>query len=233
MKKFGKLLSGVVIAVLTLVMSVAFAACGGSKEEKYTIAVEGALRSWQYNFVNISEFGDEHWGMINLEDWGNKKLALNADNNCIGTGCAWRVELVVNEGEYKLYTIAHLTGNGTVYAGEGDYTYMFQGTCSAVSGGYKLEAPTYVEVSLSEGFNLIYEGPYDFANYIPSGPWKIDSTMSDDAEFVKSLNDSTAGTTGLNDKLWPSVLVPTVFGGATFKVSGDKITSVVDVTLPM
>lgn len=235
MKRLGKILSSIVIGILTLVMCVAFSACGEKSEEGnkvYSVNVDGALASWTYNFVNIGVFGDEHWGMINIEDWGNKKLALGPDNTCVGTGCKWSVKLDVSGEQYKLYIIAHIKGNGTVYQGEGDYTYMFQGPYSSVSDGYKLEAPTYVEVSLTEGFELITEG-YDFADYIPTGPWKIDSTMSDTDEFVVTNNNNSNGTKGLQDKLWPSVLVGTVFGGATFHVSGDKIVSVTDVTLPL
>ena len=135
MKRLSKILSGIAIGILTVVMSVAFAACGGGKGGTYSVDVDGALASWEYNFVNIGVFGDEHWGMINLEDWGNKKLALGSDNTCIGTGCKWTVKLDTTGEEYKLYIIGHLKGNGTVYKGEGDYTYMFQGAYSSVSDG--------------------------------------------------------------------------------------------------
>lgn len=233
MKRVGKWISVLVTWALTVIMCVAFASCGGEKETSFSVDVDGALASWEYNFVNIGVFGDEHWGMINIEDWGNKKLALGSDNTCVGTGCKWTVKLDVSDGQkYSLYIVAHLKGNGTVYEGEGDYTYMFQGAYEEVSGGYKLAAPTYVKVSLTEGFNLIAE-QYDFANYIPTGPWEIDSNTSDEDSFVKANNNPTAGTTGLQDKLWPSVLVGTVFGGATFNVSGNQIVSVTDVTLPL
>ena len=235
MKRRGKILSAITGVALAATMCAGFLACGGGDEgaKSYSIDLDGKLSEWEYVFVNIGVFGDEHWGMINIEDWGNKKLALNEETGeCIGVGCKWTIQLDVEDGNYELSIIAHLKGDDITYQGTGDYVYLYKGEYEAVKGGYKLGLPTYGEVSLTEGFALITTG-YDFADYIPTGPWKIDSTMSDDAEFVKASNNNSLGTTGLQDKLWPSVLLDSVFGGATFMVSGSKIVSVVDVELPL
>lgn len=238
MKKISKVIGIIAISALASAMCLGFAACGDDDEvgedgvKSYSVDVDGSLAAWEYNFVNINSYGDNPFGILNIEDWGNKKLKLGSDNTCAGTGCTWSVQLdIMDDTEYNLYLTAHIIGNDTVYGGEGDFTYMFDGTYEEVSGGYKLEAPTYIKVSLTGDFTLL-EDDYDFANYIPSADWEIDSNMSDDDEFITGLNNNSAGTKGLHSKLLPSELT-TIFGGGTFYVSGSTITSITDVTFPM
>lgn len=203
---------------------------GGQDNQKEEPAAAGGtfttttdnFESWDYSFTNINAFGDTAGvGMLNIQSWGNKKLALGDDGTCDGVGCSWTIQLDVDGGNYTLSTIAHIKGAGDVYDGEGDFTYKFIGTCEAVDGGYKLAAPTEVEVSLDGGFTRLTDGT-DFADYIPSAPVTIGSKDADDCEAANSFKN----------KIVPSYLVSTVFGGATFHVNGSEITEVVDIDFP-
>lgn len=215
MKRISKTLTAIASMALVAVMSFMIAACGGAKT--YTATCDN-IESWDYTFVSINAFGDTAGvGMINLNSWGNKKLKLGSDNTCAGEGCSWTIQLDVDGSEYTLSLIAHLVGAGADYSGEGDFTYLFQGACESVSGGYKLAAPTYAKVSLEGDFKLVGDAT-DFANYIPTAPASIDSTgaTSGNWEMFKG-------------KVVAEYLLTTVFRGATFNVSGDSITSVTDV----
>lgn len=181
------------------------------------------FESWDYSFTNINAFGDTAGvGMLNIQSWGNKKLALGDDGTCDGEGCSWTIQLEVDGANYTLSTIAHIKGAGDIYDGEGDFAYHFMGACEAVEGGYKLSAPTEVTVTLDGGFTRLSDGS-DFADYIPSAPVTISSNDADDCEAANSFKN----------KIVPSYLVSTVFGGATFHVEGSEITSVTDIDFPV
>lgn len=181
------------------------------------------FESWDYSFTNINAFGDEAGvGMLNIQSWGNKKLALGGDGTCDGEGCTWTIQLDVDGDKYTLSTIAHIKGAGDVYSGEGDFTYKFMGSCSAVDGGFKLAAPEMVEVSLTGDFTRLSDGS-DFADYIPSAPVSLTSNDADDCDAAAAFKN----------KIVPSYLVSTVFGGATFQVSGSEIVSVTDIDFPV
>jgi hypothetical protein len=223
MKKIGKILSAAIIAVLTVVMCFAFAACGGdSGDSKKTYSTTfDNIESWDYSFIHINSFGETAGvGMININSWGNKKLELGEGGTCDGVGCKWTLNLEVEDTAYSLYFIAHVKGAGTDYTGEGDFTYLFQGTCESVTGGYKLATPTYAKVTITG--TLVNNDSSSFANYIPSAPWEVDSKTADDAEAV----------TKVKSKVTPSKLCSTVLNTATIVVSGNKITEVKDITLP-
>lgn len=188
----------------------------------YTVTTDN-FESWDYSFTNINAFGDTAGvGMLNIQSWGNKKLALGDDGTCDGVGCSWTIKLEVDGTDYTLSTIAHIVGAGDVYEGEGDFTYKFTGSCEEVDDGYKLAAPDRVEVILDGGFTRLSDGS-DFADYIPSAPVTITSDDADDCEAAASFKE----------KIVPSYLVDTVFGGATFHVDGAEITSVTDIDFPV
>lgn len=188
----------------------------------YTVKTDN-FESWDYSFTNINAFGDTPGvGMLNIQSWGNKKLALGDDGTCDGVGCSWTIQLEVEDTNYTLSTIAHIVGAGDVYDGEGDFTYTFTGTCEAVDGGYKLSAPEYVQVSLTGDFTRLSDGS-DFADYIPTAPVTLDSNDADDCDAANSFKN----------KIVPSYLVSTVFGGATFLVEGSEIVEVTDIDFPV
>lgn len=188
----------------------------------YTVTTDN-FESWDYSFTNINAFGDTAGvGMLNIQSWGNKKLALGDDGTCDGVGCSWTIKLEVDGTDYALYTTAHIVGAGDVYDGEGDFTYKFTGSCEEVDDGYKLAAPDRVEVTLDGGFTRLSDGS-DFADYIPSAPVTITSDDADDCEAANSFKN----------KIVPSYLASTVFGGATFHVDGTEITSVTDIDFPV
>ena len=59
----------------------------------YTVETDN-FESWDYSFVNINAFGDTAGvGMLNIQSWGNKKLALGDDGTCDGVGCKWTIKL--------------------------------------------------------------------------------------------------------------------------------------------
>ncbi len=221
MNKLGKIMSAVTIAVLTVVMCIAFAACGdGDAEAKSYSTTFDNIESWDYSFVHINSFGEEAGvGMININSWGNKKLALGDGGTCDGVGCKWTCTLDVEDTAYTLTLTAHIKGAGEEYTGEGDFSYTFQGTCEAVTGGYKVSQPTYVKVALT---GTIEKHADSFANYIPNAPWSLDSDTADDADSV----------TAVNNKVVPSMLCSTILNSATFVVNGSSITEVKDITLP-
>lgn len=221
--KWKNVLVGIVAAALAVAMCMMMVACGGentgdtgSTANTYTTTFDN-IETWDYCCVSINAFGDTAGvGMININSWGNKKLKLSDAGTCDGEGCSWTCELKVEDTAYTLSFIAHLVGDDATYAGEGDFTYMFQGTCSSVSGGYKLEAPTYAKVTLTGNFKRLTDGS-DFADYIPSAPFSIDSNGAGDSEDT------------VNGKIVADYLLTTVFRGATFSVSGSSITEVTDV----
>lgn len=177
------------------------------------------IETWDYSFVNINAFGDEAGvGMINLNSWGNKKLKLGTNGTCDGEGCKWTCTLEAKDSAYTLTLSAHLVGAGDVYSGEGDFAYIFQGSYTGASPAYVLAAPTYVKVDLTGTFKCIGDKT-EFANYIPDAPWHLDSKGDGDAAATKKV---------VADKL-----VSTVFGGATFNVSGTSISSVTDINYPV
>lgn len=192
-----------------------------AESDTYTVDIDN-FETWDYSFVNINAFGDTPGvGMINIQSWGNKKLALGSDGTCDGEGCSWTIQLDVDGNEYALYTIAHIVGAGDVYEGSGDFTYKFIGTCEAADDGYVLDAPTDVEVSLTGDFTRLSDGS-DFADYIPSAPASVTSNDADDSEAAAAFGG----------KVVPSYLVSTVFGGGIFHVDGNEIVSVTDINFP-
>ena len=62
----------------------------------YTATTDN-FESWDYSFTNINAFGDTAGvGMLNIQSWGNKKLALGDDGTCDGVGCSWTIQLDVD-----------------------------------------------------------------------------------------------------------------------------------------
>lgn len=247
MKRFRNSVSVLIALLLMVAMCASLAACGSSgnpadstpstaanNEQSdpatepeanggvYTVTTDN-FESWDYSFTNINAFGDTPGvGMLNIQSWGNKKLALGDDGTCDGVGCSWTIQLEVDGTAYTLSTIAHIVGAGDVYEGEGEFTYKFTGTCEKTDDGYKLAAPEYVQVSLTGDFTRLTDGT-DFADYIPTAPVTLDSNDADDCDAANSFKN----------KIVPSYLVSTVFGGATFHVSGSEIVSVTDIDFPV
>lgn len=177
------------------------------------------LSTWDYDFVAMNSFGmDPGEGMINLDNWGAKKLKQGEDGSIAGVGIKYDLTLDIANTDYELAIIAHIVGDEQSYSGSGDFSYTFKGPQEEVTDGYKLKAPTYCDVKLTGDIHLIGD-PTDFANYLPDAPWEVDSNTSDDDEKV----------TKIKKKVLPSKLLTTVFLGATFKVSGQTISEVVDI----
>ena len=112
MKKMAKKLVAMLMAAMLAV------ACVGAAlaEDTYSVETEN-FETWDYSFCNINAFGDDPGvGMLNIQSWGNKKLALGDDGTCDGVGCTWKITLSVDGTEYTLKTIATIVGVATFYA---------------------------------------------------------------------------------------------------------------------
>ncbi|MGN0814658.1 MAG: hypothetical protein ACI4MH_05455 [Candidatus Coproplasma sp.] len=222
MKRLGKILTAVISVITTVVLCAVFAACGATT--KFSTKLDAGLQDWDYCFVSVNAFGDDPGvGMLNIDNWGNKKLKLGTDGVCAGTGSVWTITLDVEDSStYKLTLSSHITGDGVSYDKEGDFSYTFEGSYTKKDNSYVLAQPTYCKVELTGEFTRLTDGS-DFADYIPSAPWSIDSNTSDDADSVKSTES------GIKGKILPSKLCNTVFLGATFNVDGTSIVSVTDI----
>lgn len=218
MKKFSKVLTVVCALALAVAIGVLATACG-SKAGTYSTTFN-SVTEWSCSPFTVNAYGDEAGvGLLNLDNWGDKKLKLGADGHCVGTGLTYTCTLDVDgEGAYTLTLTAHLIGAGADYTGEGDFSYAFTGTYEEVETGYKLAAPTACTVSITGTFaNTNTE---DLANYIPSAPWTLSNTDADDSDAAKSAKN----------KVVPSKLLTTIFKGATFVVEGEAIKDVTDIT---
>lgn len=208
-----KVLAAILTVALVVVMGVALAACGGGSST-YTVDFDN-IETWDYCPVTFNQYGDDAGvGMININSWGNKKLKLGADGTCSGVGATWTCTLIIEDGYDLAFTCHLIAADGNGYSGTGDLTYRFTGSYTEVTGGYTLAAPTYAEVTLTGTFTRA--SAEDFADYIPSAPWSMNSNDSDDCEAA----------TLCKKKALPSKLLTTIFKGATFKVSGSSISSV-------
>lgn len=211
MKRIGKILTVVCAAVLAFALGIMTVGC--SKAGTYTAECD-SLSAWDYNFVSINAFGDEAGvGLMNLDNWGDKKLKLGSDGHCVGEGLTYTISLDVDgEGAYTLDIIMHIIGDGNDYSGSGDFTYSFQGTYEEVDGGYKLSAPTYLLCTCTG--SLVNNAPGG-ANYLPSSGYSYDSN---------GVGDASGCTRVVKEHM-----LTTIFKGATFKVSGTEITEVTDI----
>ena len=218
MKKMAKKL------VAMLMVAMLAVACVGTAlaEDVYSVETEN-FETWDYSFCNINAFGDDPGvGMLNIQSWGNKKLALGDDGTCDGVGCTWKITLSVDGTEYTLKAIATIVGAGDVYAGTGEFTYTFNGAYEAADNAFILGEPTYVAVDLTGDFTRLSDGS-DFADYIPSAP----------ASVTCENEDGGAEASAWKNKIVPSLLTSTVFGGATIVVDGSEIVSVDDINFPV
>ncbi|MDO5378690.1 MAG: hypothetical protein Q4G52_10185 [Clostridia bacterium] len=203
------------VLCLALVMLMSIALTANAEPATYTVAFD-SLTEWDYCFVAVNAFGDEAGvGMVNLDNWGMKKLKLDENGNLAGTGLSYTLNLTVDGEAYTLDLIAHIIGAGSDYMGEGDLTYRFQGACSDVEGGYKLEQPTYVLVTVDGDITCsdVQKGDDAFSMSVPESGFSVDSDGN--------------GEDG--NKIIGSKLVDTVFGGATFFVEGSEIVSIDDI----
>lgn len=207
MKKLSAILS------LVLVLTMCFTLTAFAEPEVYTVDFD-SLTEWDYCFVAVNSFGDEAGvGMVNLDNWGMKKLQLDADGNLAGAGLSYTLNLTVDGDAYTLDLIAHIIGAGADYMGAGDLTYSFQGTCEAVDGGYKLAQPTYVLVTVDGDITCSEEQKGMDSMSVPESGFSVDSEGN--------------GEDG--KKIIGSKLIDTVFGGATFYVSDGVIESIDDI----
>lgn len=206
MKKFA-------VLCLALVMLMSIALVANAESATYSVEFD-SLTEWDYCFVAVNAFGDEAGvGMVNLDNWGMKKLQLDENGNLAGTGLKYTLNLTVEDEAYTLDLIAHIIGAGADYMGEGDLTYSFQGTCSAVDGGYTLAQPTYVLVTVDGNITCSESQKESSSMSVPESGFSVDSEGN--------------GEDGL--KIIGSKLVDTVFGGATFFVEGSEIVSIDDI----
>lgn len=158
-------------------------------------------------------------GMVNLDNWGDKKLTLNDEGHCVGEGLKYTLTLDVSDASAYVLTLAmNLIGNGAAdaYTGEGVLSYIFNGSYTVSNGDYVLGEPTSVRVTMTG--TLKNNAPTDFANYLPDAPFEMDntSTLGDDVGIP------------IKNSFKPEYLIPTIFGGATFQVSGSEISGVYD-----
>lgn len=90
MKKLSAILS------LVLVLTMCFTLTAFAEPEVYTVDFD-SLTEWDYCFVAVNSFGDEAGvGMVNLDNWGMKKLQLDADGNLAGAGLSYTLNLTVD-----------------------------------------------------------------------------------------------------------------------------------------
>jgi hypothetical protein len=189
--------------------------------KEFSITLPAGLQDWDYCFVTVNAFGDDPGvGMINIDNWGNKKLKLGTNGVCAGTGSIWTISLNVKDAStYELDLSSKIIGDDVAYSKSGVFSYSFKGPyTSSVSNNFALAAPTYCKVSLTGEFTRLTDGS-DFADYIPSAPWNVDSCTA----------DTDASVTAIKSKVLPSLLLTSVFSGATFVVEGETISSVIDI----
>ena len=218
MKKMTKNLMAVLMIAMLAVVCISSALA----EDVYSVETPN-FETWDYSFCNINAFGDDPGvGMLNIQSWGNKKLALGDDGTCDGVGCTWKITLSVDETAYTLKAIATIVGAGDVYEGTGEFTYTFKGAYEAAENSFILGEPTYVAVDLTGDFTRLSDGS-DFADYIHSAP----------ASVTCENEDNGAEASASKNKIVTSLLNSTVFGGATFVVDGNEIISVEDINFPV
>lgn len=200
---------------LALIMMMSVAMIAHAEPAVYSVEFD-SLTEWDYCFVAVNAFSDEAGvGMVNLDNWGMKKLKLDENGNLAGTGLKWTLNLAVENGEYVLDLIAHIIGAGSDYMGEGDLTYEFKGEYTDTEGGYILAQPTYVLVTVDGNITCseTQKGDDAFSMSVPESGFSVDSEGN--------------GEDGR--KIIGSKLIDTVFGGATFYVEGDAIVSIDDI----